>query len=434
MEKIKKFLARNVWIILILLVATLLLLPQLKVPWMLIDDGESLRVAQEAEDQIRAGNPIWFLQFEKIHGRFRPVYWLYHLVTFKLFGFNAVFHHFAHLLVYLGITLMVYKLIKAISGSDLAGFLGGIFLLLFSPAKENLYRLGTAEPNFTLYLLLMLYFLVKKRFLPTLIFLTLIYFNKETSIILIPYTLGLLVLTSFWNQKAKETKVWRKFFLKFLVANLILAAVQRLIVLKLGIGGGYSQYYVFSLIQMIRGGLGYWKMILGTYNIFLALAGIAFVLKLISHFPWIKKLDSVMFWEIALLGWFLLFLTIQTPWIFVMGRYLPPILVGLVPLIAIENAKIVSFSTKILSSRRVLGKILFVLMGLLLARFVIVNGREVMAMYQAIVPGETRNAKAVEFLAKNTVSFISCQFLFQLANLLSLLFNNRVKSRFLLVE
>jgi len=389
---------KSVFLFLSLLFALWLLVPQLKVPWMLIDDGESLRVAQEIDKKVKAGNFSGLFWVEKENGRLRPFYWVYHFFTFKLFRFNAFFHHLAHLLVYLLIAFLIYKILLSLFGQALTSMLGVVFFLFFPPAFENFYRLGTAEPVLTLYLLLLLYFLIKKRLFLTIFFLALLYFTKETAIVLLPASIIFYVLSFFLNEELQEVKAWRRFFLAFLFANLILAFTQRLIIAKLGISGFYSAYYSFSLPAVFRRFLAYVKIIFAAYHLFLLIGTVSFLTTFTSQFFLRKKMNFTLFWQTCFLCLFFLFLAAQAPWAFVMGRYLPPALIGLVPSLAVGNARLIKF---LLLKKGVLAKGLLFCFIFLFFYFVFLNTKKVMAMYTMVFKTETQNSQAVAFLAKN---------------------------------
>ena len=364
-------------LIILLAVTILIMIPQLKIPWMLIDDGECLRVATEIDHHFSAGNVEWLFNLEKDSGRFRPLYWGFNYLTYKTLGFNSVAHRLVHLFIYVLIALLIYKIIYEITNKSFPAMLGGLFFLFFDPSRENFYRLGTAEPIFTLLVLSIFYSLMRKNKKTLLIVTTIAYFYKETSVVLMIFSLGLLLLSLV----LKQTKKQRKFLFQYLIFNIIILVIQRLIIIKLGIGGWYSQYYVLSISQFFHGSWFYFKTILQQYNLLLLIPALMFVLN-------IKKQN---FWVYGFLMWFILSLSVQVFWVFGMGRYLPPIIIGLLPMMVIGAVKLFKYRK------------LRIVSALVIIYFIATNSIKFVGMYRQVIPGEISSAIFVEYLAKNTV-------------------------------
>lgn len=364
-------------LIILLTAAVLIMIPQLKIPWMLIDDGESLRVATEIDRHLSTGNVGWLFSLEKDSGRFRPLYWGFNYLTYNFFGFNSTAHHLVHLFIYVLIALFIYKIIYLITKKSFPSMLGGLFFLFFDPAKENFYRLGTAEPIFTLLFLSIFYSLMRKN-TKLLLFLTITaYFYKETSVVLAIFSLGLLLL----GLVLKQTKNQQKFLFKYLVFNVIVLGIQRLIIINLGISGWYSVNYVLSISQFFHGSWFYFKTILQQYYLLLLIPALIFIFNL-------KKQN---FWIYAFLMWFVLSLSVQVFWVFGMGRYLPPIIIGLLPMMTIGIVKLIEYRK------------LRIVIGLVVIYFILANSLKLIDMYRQIIPGEVNSALFVKYLADNTV-------------------------------
>jgi hypothetical protein len=367
---------KHLYLIALLFTTVLIMIPQLKIPWMLIDDGESLRIAQLMDQHFSQGDPGWFLSFEKESGRFRPIYWVNNYLTYKLFGFNSLFYHFAHLLVYVLISYLLYRLVYLIFKDKLSAILTGLFFVLIGPARENLYRLGTAEPILCLILISIFYFLFSRNLLYLTFFTFIAYFAKETSVSLLPFSIVIYLLTWIKFVDLKPRSQWRKFLFWFVWINLLAFLAQRLVIYKIGIGGWYSENYQLNISQTFHGAWYYIKLLIEEYKIFLL-------------FPLIAVVKNRSLGLFALLFWFATSLFIQSFWVFGMGRYLPPILIGLLPVMAygfsqfLQNKK-----TRLIT-------------GIILVLYLLFGIKNILNMYQIIIPGEQGNQLMVRYLAEN---------------------------------
>lgn len=91
-DSLKRLLQRfpRLPLVILLTVSVLFLLPQLQVPWMLIDDGEDIRAAKEITEHFAVGDFSWIFKFEAHNGVFRPTYWMLHWLKFSLLGTNVL--------------------------------------------------------------------------------------------------------------------------------------------------------------------------------------------------------------------------------------------------------------------------------------------------------------------------------------------------------
>ncbi len=189
----------------------------------------------------------------------------------------------------------------------------------------------------------------------------------------------------------------------FLVGNIVLAMLARFLMSYFNISGGYAEGYVFTLAQIKGGMLSYLKMINSNYGLVFIITMAIAIFRLGSSYLRKNFSDNVLFWEAIFLFWFIVFIFLQSPWSFIMGRYLPPALIGLCFVMGVEASKILSFMSKQLKSRNTVYKIGLILLcvGLLL-RALIPSYREIVSLQRRAVAAETVNAEAVAFLAKNT--------------------------------
>ena len=397
------------FLIVLLLFTFFLLLPQLQIPWMIIDDGENARTAAELSQHFSSGDVAWLLKFEAHNGVFRPVYWLRHWVAFSLFGSNVMLHHFGHLLWYLAISGLIFLLVKEIVNDDLAGFLAGVFWLLFFPAMENFYRLGTAEPGLVLFLLATLYFLIRsikesswKLFLLSLSFLLLTWFSKATAVVLAPFSFFVLFLFCLFPEKKHKNAL--KYLFLFFGASLVLTLLTKEAFAIYQIKGGYGSQYSFDFGQTLIRSIYYLKMIARSYSLILYVSLLSFLWRFFIQNK-IKKRKILWEdkWKLAMLILFVLLLVIQTPWPFLMGRYLPPALIGLSVVAGIEVSFLLKKAQKLFCRKKRLLAVFFLIpLGVFLSYFVIVNTYNIFIRYKEVNRGEKVRAELLTFLAENT--------------------------------
>ncbi len=396
-----------IFLAILLLVTVFLLLPQLQIPWMIVDDGESARASAELSDHFTKGDFGWLFKFEAQNGLLRPTYWLLQWTNFSLLGNNVYLHHVSHLLLFVGIAILIFLLTEVISGNSFAGLIAGLFFMYFGPAAENFYRLGTGEPVLVFVLLGALYFLVKAvknhslfLFFLSLIFLVFSWFAKSTVIVLIPWSVFILLLFLLFREKDYSHAV--RLPAIFLLSNLILLLGIRLITSIYQIGGGYGSQYELNPGAFLARLKFYLKMITETYGPVIYILLISFFWRIFSKLL-IKK-NKLLWqdkWELAMLGFFVTLLTVQLPWPYLIGRYLPPSLIGLSVVAGIEFSFVLQQGIKLFNQRKyLLAGVLIVPMLGMLAYFLFPNQQAITKMYQQVVPGEQRRAKVVAYLAE----------------------------------
>ncbi|MFZ5366046.1 MAG: glycosyltransferase family 39 protein [Patescibacteria group bacterium] len=413
---------------LVIILSAFVLRPQIELPWMLIDDGENLRMGQEISKHFSQGDYSWIFSYEKVDGRFRPAYWLWHYVNFQFFGFNSVAHHFGHLVLFVVISILIYLITQKISKSNLAGLLSSLLFLAFYPGAENYYRLGTAEPPLLLLYLILTYLLTRIYFLKFthqslkissidylcfFIILGFMYFMKETAVIFILaflpiFTIGLI------DERVHDKKKWIKFSLIFLAINLFYFILVFGLKNYYGISGGYTEAYKPKIGEMVTRFFVYLKIIFREYHLVLMIPLVAFCYSLATSLrqkrglkKFILNLDTIQLWQIIFLAWFLLFLLVQSPWLYVMGRYLLPVTIWLAIFLGIEYARIFFVGFKLFwekSSGNFSLEIpaIYLLIILVMAFFVFSEGRRINRMYFSVLNGERQTQRLISFLAQQT--------------------------------
>lgn len=389
-------------LVFILLFTSVLLFTQIKIPWMLVDDGETLRMAKELSQHFTNRDFSYLFQFEAHNGRLRPVYWLFQWLTVSALGLNPFVHHFGHLVLYSLILAIFYLMVKDITKSSLAAVFSCLLFLAWGKGAENFYRVGPIEPQLALYLLATFYFFTRGNILLSLVFLPLVYFSKESAIVLVLIALSIFLLTFLQKNKKIGNLSFKKAGV-FLLGNIVLAVLARLLMSYFHISGGYTEGYVLTIAQIKGGMVSYLKMINDNYGPIFIITIVLAILRFVDAY--LKRIfsDRTLAWEAIFLFWFAIFLVIQSPWVFVMGRYLPPALIGLCFVMGVESAKILVFIEKQLKSRHAIYKAGFLFICLvLLLRAIIPPCREILSLQKRAVAAEAVNSEAVAFLAKNT--------------------------------
>lgn len=414
----------------VVFLSILVLMPQLNMPWTLIDDGEDLRMSIETERHFLAGDYGWLFSYEKENGRFRPAYWLWNFFQFKLFGNSSFNHHAGHLVLYVALCVLIFATAKVISRSNIAGVFAVILFLFFVPAAENYYRVAPIEPSISLLYLVYFFLLARiffhkfqKQSLPNkldylLISLVLFfaYFMKETAIVLLP-AFFFVFLVGLINLKSGSKKSWFKFFSTIFLVNIFFLLLTYLVKnhYGYGIGQGYASAYTIDVGNSISRFIVYLRDIAKEYNWLLFLSLILFSYNLFFLFrtplkgltAFLEKIPPGILWQFVLLSWFFLFLAIQSPWIYIMGRYLTPIIIWLALFMGIELSKIFAKKVKFIFKTSnydlnletpVLKVLIIFLFGLL----VYSQGIRINKMYHQVIRNEQDTQSLIKYLAVNT--------------------------------
>lgn len=339
----------QVWVLIIFI--CVIGVPSLFVNWMIVDDGADLLIGKNIQHFLTTFdfNGLWGIFLEKETGRFRPAYWLYMWFTYLIGGYNPFLHHLINLLVCSLSGIFIYLTIKILTSSKTAAMIGGLIFVLAPINLENWYRLGPVEPKIVFLMAISTYFLVKisnkilleknitriellALFLPT----PFIYFLKETSFIIIPYYLFLLIGVKLCK-KSTQKKKWFKIFGWLFLINFIVGVVSLLLNTTVRTTGSYSSYYKVALPNILSTGWYYLRILAESYGIILYGLLITFIIRLYSAFKK-KSLDLILFFEICFLLGFFMFYVILTPWLIPMGRYLEPSLFFFALFIGLETS------------------------------------------------------------------------------------------------
>jgi hypothetical protein len=192
-----------------LLVCVLLMLPRLASPQFgLFDDGKTITAAKEMAKDIT------YFTFEADQGRFRPVYWLYSSLIYWVFGLKPFWFFLGNTIVLILSTWMLMSFTQMVTGKRFQAWTAGLLFALSGPVIESFYTLSKGEPlQVALLLLAMLSSawmfqttIIWKRLLFGLLGMLSVFsaiLVKETSIVMIPVSLGWLFLA--WLRQRKNT-------------------------------------------------------------------------------------------------------------------------------------------------------------------------------------------------------------------------------------
>jgi hypothetical protein len=369
---------------------------------MLVDDGGDVVFARTLFEKLISFNIIGFVsQLLEAGGRFRPVYWIYHMLVWVVGRNSYQFHHFAHMVV-IGITVyFIYLIIKELTNSKLTSFFASLTYLLIPLNSENIFRLGPQEPLLTMFFSILIYLIIKnkKNFLPCLI-LVLAVFTKETSVALLP----VLFFYYFYGKRSKIVQNKKQGY--YLWITVCISSVVLILITFLR-RGGYSTNYLFD-IQMFIANLSFYFVELSKNTLFVfPLAIIVYLLRLGTSI--IKKqkiLNSKRdIFEFLFLLTFLCLFLIQIPWKYAIDRYLLPADLFLIIFSFIEvyiDFELLS-KYKFISSHKSIFSFLLIFIGLFTALIwgIEIVSREIanVSYYQAFYKMST--------LPKNTVILVN---------------------------
>jgi hypothetical protein len=184
-----------------LLAAFLIMLPRLlSVQFGLLDDGVMLGNA-------RAIGQDWTAVFRATSGtgRFFPAYWLYYFAIYAIGGTNPLVFFVTNYAAFAVITAGLIYYVRYRGGSRLQAWTAGMFFVLAGPAVESFYTLSKGEVSQTIWLFAAL--LLITRLTPTVsrwkkiaivvlssVTLLLADLSKETSLVIIPISLGWVIV------------------------------------------------------------------------------------------------------------------------------------------------------------------------------------------------------------------------------------------------
>lgn len=331
-ENIKIF-----WIYIVLFVFSLLiLLPTLKIRFSWIDDGWDILYAKEILGNIGSINvkKVIDLLYEENLGRVRPMYWIWQTIIFSIAKYSSTYHYLIHSIVIIATLFIVFNILYHHTKALIISLLSSLLYLLLPSNIENWIRLGPTEPFSCLLIVSIIYFLlIKKNVTLSVILFVLAIYTKETNIILIaPIAIYYLI-----NRIYKLKKVYVLKFIKYS----FLVSIISFIIFSLS-KGGYSNSYDINVSDMYYRFQVYLRIIYTYFPIIRPLI-LIFLFRLIYLLKnnKIKTNINEISMEVLALLLFYGYLVIQTPWIWVLERYMLPASIGLVIFVGLEIAGLV---------------------------------------------------------------------------------------------
>jgi len=189
-----------------ILVGIFIMLPRLLSPnFGFFDDASALAKAQE----FWTGNLNPVLGADG--GRFRPLYWLYYAILYRIFGIHPLGFFIGNLLLFSILIFFTIRMALALGINEKVAWIVGLVFALANPVIENIYTLCKLELlQVPLILLLLfgceLYVRIKKWYWKSIFFLLLggiaflVCITKETGVLLIPASLISLIMYWLWGK------------------------------------------------------------------------------------------------------------------------------------------------------------------------------------------------------------------------------------------
>jgi hypothetical protein len=336
LKKLNVFLGKPFfWAALLFLVTSVIFIPALKMKFWWVDDGWTITMARKIIDSVTHFNFEGLkIIIDESGGRFRVVYWIFQTFVYLVSGNNPTLHFLVHYLVILLSAYLIFRIVLLITKSNLSGFVSSIIYVLSPINTENLYRLGPQEPILCLFLIASIYFLFRRKIFLSILFLLFTALTKENGFILwIPIFflyVGKRVLFKRRDLDLEKYCIWGFMFSIPLILNTFLRH------------GGYSGFYTFNINQIISNFGSYIRLVNEALSPLFVLFVTTYSARVVIYFRNnnFKKYRLGLLLQAMFLILFLSFIAVQSPWEFVLYRYIMPASVGLVIFMGLEIAGI----------------------------------------------------------------------------------------------
>lgn len=317
---------------------------------------------------IEIVNGEWSPGDEAHGGRFRPLYWLYYAFFYVLFGERPIYFFLGNTLTLILITLCIMKVVSSLSKKSHVSVIAGVLFVISGPVLENVYTLSKPELQQTMWIMFSIVILgvigpskkTRYNFLGLLGVGITVFFadlSKETTPVLIPISLGWLIITivyrKFSGSTSRQDVSYRlTYFLGCLLGVLLYFLLRGIYIPYQLFEQGQASDFVFSIARL-KSNVLEWRNLLNRDYLYILFLGILpFIYSVRTRFK-----DTRVYFEIGL--WLTLWLAIYLPWRYVLEYYLLPFSVGAAILGALlieQNHSIISEST---SKTRWLGGFVF---------------------------------------------------------------------------
>jgi len=314
------------------LIAVLIMVPRLLSPQFgLLDDARGLVTLDKF---INHG--IWDMSVDILEGRYRPMYWLWFGLYYKLAGDNPFWFFFGNMGALVASVAGLIFLVFKMTLSRRAAFLSGLFLALAGPVIETHYTLSKGETLQAAMLVLSLVAIsfVKNELktgaklfliLTSAVILILAHTSKETSIIVLPIALAWYLvarLLARGNGNARGRTARGAYLLSALISAVVYYVLRIYFVTWQMNIGSYTSRYGLGLDQLVASGIRWagWLVRDYVYLLPLIIAGVLvwIIQRKIAH-------GQIMFDSTIWMGaWIALYL----PWYFMAEYYMMPFAIG----------------------------------------------------------------------------------------------------------
>jgi hypothetical protein len=219
---------RMVWWLAPVAVAGLVMLPRLASPQFgLLDDGLTLQTGREVIGR-------WSSTLDLIPetGRFFPAYWLVYSALVGIVGVRPLAFFAVNVLLLAGLLALLARLVRLGGGTRLQAAVAAVLFALCGPTIETFYTLSKAEPLQLTWIGVSLLTTAaaaieahraRRAGLITLAAAALLFAHatKETSVVLVPISLGWLAIERWW---CRERGPCARFAATYVVINAVAAA------------------------------------------------------------------------------------------------------------------------------------------------------------------------------------------------------------------
>ncbi len=313
------------------LIAFIIMLPRLSSPQFgLLDDGVILRASE-------AISKDWQIIFRLGGGtgRFFPAYWLIYVLPYSVAGPNPLVFYLETYLVLAIILASLIYIVRASGGSKVQACAVALFFVLSGPVVENTYTLSKPELFQTQWLALSLVLITvydRAKTPATKIIivmavtacLLLADLTKETSLVVIPISVGWLLVQLIWH-RTKSTRPSLQSYLAYLFAGLT-AGVAFLILRSLYVqvslaAGTYTNAYSLDGLRILSSGSRWLAWLIRDFPYLIPLTFFVGLSLIRREQRQGQPLFNTWIW---MLGWIAIFL----PWSSTLEYYLLPFTLG----------------------------------------------------------------------------------------------------------
>ena len=279
---------------------------------------------------------IWDMSVDIMEGRYRPMYWLWFGLFYKLAGAKPFWYFFGNMcalcLAVAGLIFLVFNETR----SQRAAFFAGLFLALAGPVIESYYTLSKGETLQAAMLVLSLdaisFYKIETKMIRkftlvtlTVLFLIMAHTSKETSIIVLPiafvwYFLARLFFKGTADIQGRVTR--GAYLLAAFLSVLIYYALRVYFVTWQMNTGTYTSRYGLEVEQLVASSVRWAGWLIRDYAYFVPLVvGGVFVRMVRKKISYGHTLIDTFCWMAAWVAFFL-------PWYFMAEYYMMPFAIG----------------------------------------------------------------------------------------------------------